>query len=95
MDNLLKSPHVMLSAHFHLPTLSHREKKNCFTHLLPQPPQEQEQREKNQSPEIYLTVRKMNNVAAQKTNTNPITLTCPLLVLGLLPNFDLVTDFYS
>lgn len=37
----------------------------------------------------------MSNVAAQKTNTNPITLTCPLLVLGLLPNFDLVTDFYG
>lgn len=94
MDNLLKSPHAMLSAHFHLPTLSHREKK-MFYSPTPQPPQEQEQREKNQSPEIYLTVRKMSNVAAQKTNTNPITLTCPLLVLGLLPNFDLVTDFYG
>lgn len=26
MDNLLKSPHVILSAHSHLPTLSHRTK---------------------------------------------------------------------
>lgn len=64
MDNLLKGPHVMVSAHSHLPTLAHRKS------FVPPPPEE------NQSPEMYLTGREMRNLAAPKTKTSPIALTC-------------------
>lgn len=46
MDNLLKSPHAMLSAHFHLPTLSHREKKNVLLAYSPTPTRAGAEREK-------------------------------------------------